>query len=102
MSFGRLGWQRTHHRRHAGWGEAEGNEIPTHSLEGLSSSGDAVRFGPVELFYPGAAHSTDNLLYTSRQRTCYTVVVKPFMSVGLTLKRGRCRSGWNGPPLRDL
>ena len=42
--------------------EAEGNEIPTHSLEGLSSSGDAVRFGPVELFYPGAAHSTDNLV----------------------------------------
>ena len=41
--------------------EAEGNEI-THSLEGLSSSGDAVRFGPVELFYPGAAHSTDNLV----------------------------------------
>nr|WP_063865168.1 subclass B1 metallo-beta-lactamase VIM-13 [Pseudomonas aeruginosa]ABC94518.1 metallo-beta-lactamase VIM-13 [Pseudomonas aeruginosa]ABQ65127.1 class B carbapenemase VIM-13 [Pseudomonas aeruginosa]ACV41754.1 VIM-13 [Pseudomonas aeruginosa] len=42
--------------------EAEGNEVPTHSLEGLSSSGDAVRFGPVELFYPGAAHSTDNLV----------------------------------------
>nr|WP_063865203.1 subclass B1 metallo-beta-lactamase VIM-9 [Pseudomonas aeruginosa]AAS13760.1 VIM-9 [Pseudomonas aeruginosa] len=42
--------------------EVEGNEIPTHSLEGLSSSGDAVRFGPVELFYPGAAHSTDNLV----------------------------------------
>ena len=38
------------------------HEIPTHSLEGLSSSGDAVRFGPVELFYPGAAHSTDNLV----------------------------------------
>ncbi|MDW2142274.1 VIM family subclass B1 metallo-beta-lactamase [Vibrio alginolyticus] len=42
--------------------EAEGNEIPTHSLEGLASSGDAVRFGPVELFYPGAAHSTDNIV----------------------------------------
>ena len=41
--------------------EAEGNEIPTHSLEGLIER-DAVRFGPVELFYPGAAHSTDNLV----------------------------------------
>lgn len=42
--------------------EAEGNEVPAHSLEGLSSSGDWVRFGPVELFYPGAAHSLDNLV----------------------------------------
>ena len=61
MSFGRLGvatYASPSTRRLA---EAE-NEIPTHSLEGLSSSGDAVRFGPVELFYPGAAHSTDNLV----------------------------------------
>ena len=61
MSFGRLGWQRTHHRRHAEE-PRQRNEILPHSLEGLSSSGDAVRFGPVELFYPGAAHSTDNLV----------------------------------------
>lgn len=42
--------------------EMEGNEVPTHSLEALSSSGDVIRFGPVELFYPGAAHSSDNLV----------------------------------------
>ena len=42
--------------------EAEGNEIPTHSLEGLSSSGGRSALRPVELFYPGAAHSTDNLV----------------------------------------
>ena len=71
--------------------EAEGNEIPTHSLEGLSSSGDAVRFGPVELFYPGAAHSTDNLVVYVRQRTCYTVVV-PFMSC-----QARLRGTWPMP-----
>ena len=60
MSFGRLGvatYASPSTRRLA---EAE-NEIPAFS-EGLSSSGDAVRFGPVELFYPGAAHSTDNLV----------------------------------------
>ena len=61
MSFGRLGvatYASPSTRRLA---EAEGTRF-THSLEGLSSSGDAVRFGPVELFYPGAAHSTDNLV----------------------------------------
>lgn len=42
--------------------KAEGNEIPAHVLDGLSAAGDAVRFGPVELFYPGAAHSPDNLV----------------------------------------
>jgi len=42
--------------------EAEGNDVPTHTLERLSLSGDTVRFGPIELFYPGAAHSTDNLV----------------------------------------
>ena len=61
MSFGRLGRQRTHHRRHAGLAEAEGNEIPTHSLEGLSSSGDAGLRSSRAL-HPGAAHSTDNLV----------------------------------------
>ena len=78
--------------------EAEGNEIPTHSLEGLSSSGDAVRFGPVELFYPVLRIRPTIWLYTSRQRTCYTVVV-PFMSC-----QARLRGTWpmpiwlNGPP----
>ena len=59
--------------------EAEGNEIPTHSLEGLSSSGDAVRFGPVTLLSTVLRIRPTIWLYTSRQRTCYTVVV-PFMS----------------------
>lgn len=38
------------------------NEVPTHSIEALSNGGNVVSFGPVELFYPGAAHSTDNLV----------------------------------------
>ena len=41
--------------------EAEGNEIPR-ILRRTLIERDAVRFGPVELFYPGAAHSTDNLV----------------------------------------
>ena len=37
-----------------------------------------MRFGPVELFYPGAAHSTDNLVvYVPSANVLYTVVV-PF------------------------
>jgi len=42
--------------------EAEGSEVPAHILEGLSASGSSVRFGPVEVFFPGAAHSPDNLV----------------------------------------
>lgn len=42
--------------------ESEGNEVPALPLEGLSEIGDAVRFGPVEIFYPGAGHTTDNLV----------------------------------------
>ena len=60
MSFGRLGWQHASPstRRLA---EAEGTEIPAHSLEGLIERGrSALRSG--KLFYPGAAHSTDNLV----------------------------------------
>ena len=31
---------------------AEGNEVPAQALDGLSEPGDAVQFGPVEVFYP--------------------------------------------------
>ena len=77
--------------------EAE-NEIPTHSLEGLSSSGDAVRFGPVSSSILVLRIRPTIWLYTSRQRTCYTVVV-PFMSC-----QARLRGTWpmpiwlDGPP----
>ena len=98
MSFGRLGvatYASPSTRRLA---EAEGNEIPTHSLEGLSSSGDAVRFGPVSSSILVLRIRPTIWLYTSRQRTCYTVVV-PFMSC-----QARLRGTWpmpiwlNGPP----
>lgn len=42
--------------------EAEGNEVPALALDGLAESGSAVRFGPVEVFYPGAGHAPDNLV----------------------------------------
>ena len=38
------------------------NEIPTHSLKDSSSAGRSALRSEVELFYPGAAHSTDNLV----------------------------------------
>ena len=42
--------------------KARGNEAPVHLLDGLSEPGDAVRLGPVEVFYPGAGHAPDNLV----------------------------------------
>lgn len=41
---------------------AEGNEVPGSTLAGLDDAGDAIRFGPVEVFYPGAAHAPDNVV----------------------------------------
>ena len=41
---------------------AEGNEVPAFALEGLGEPGDAVQVGPVEVFYPGAAHAPDNVV----------------------------------------
>lgn len=38
------------------------SEIPAGTLDGLAEAGDAIRFGPVELFYPGAGHAPDNLV----------------------------------------
>ena len=42
--------------------EAEGNEVPDLVLDGLAEPGSAVQFGPVEVFYPGAGHTLDNLV----------------------------------------
>ena len=41
---------------------AEGNEVPTRILDGLAEPGDAIRIGPVEVFYPGPGHAPDNLV----------------------------------------
>mgnify|MGYP001037352982 CR=1 FL=1 len=41
--------------------EAESNEIPEYSLQDLVGAGDALSFGPVEVFYPGHGHAPDNL-----------------------------------------
>ena len=57
MSFGRLGWQRTHHRRTPA--SRGGNEIPTFSRRTLIERGrSALR--SVELFY--LVHAFDNLV----------------------------------------
>lgn len=40
----------------------EGNEVPGHILEGLAEPGDAIRVGPVEVFYPGPGHAPDNIV----------------------------------------
>lgn len=42
--------------------EAEGNEVPERVLDGLVEPGDAVRFGPLEILYPGPGHTADNLV----------------------------------------
>lgn len=41
---------------------AAGNEVPSHILDGLAEPGDAIRIGPVEVFYPGQGHAPDNLV----------------------------------------
>ncbi len=52
--------------------QAEGNEVPRQILEGLVEPGDAVRIGPVEVFYPGAGHTVDNLVvYVPEARVLY-------------------------------
>lgn len=42
--------------------EREGSEVPERDLDGLAEAGAAVRFGPVEVFYPGAGHAPDNVV----------------------------------------
>ena len=52
--------------------EAEENEVPARVLDGLAEPGDAVRLGPVEVFYPGAAHAPDNLVvYVPQARVLF-------------------------------
>lgn len=41
---------------------AEGNAVPSDTLSGLGQPGDAVRLGPLEVFYGGAAHTRDNVV----------------------------------------
>ena len=41
---------------------AEENDVPARALGGLAAPGDAVRFGPVEVLYPGPGHAPDNLV----------------------------------------
>jgi len=42
--------------------EANKQAVPSTPLLGLSESGNAVSVGSVEVFYPGAGHSSDNLV----------------------------------------
>lgn len=42
--------------------KAEGNEVPNHTFAGLQKPGTAVWFGPLEVFYPGHAHTIDNIM----------------------------------------
>lgn len=41
---------------------AAGNTVPESVLSGLDRAGDAVTVGPLEVFFPGAGHSRDNLI----------------------------------------
>ena len=41
---------------------AEGNVVPSDSLVGLERPGDRIRVGPVEVLYPGAGHTRDNVV----------------------------------------
>ncbi|HVJ28618.1 MAG TPA: subclass B1 metallo-beta-lactamase [Vicinamibacterales bacterium] len=41
---------------------AEGSDVPALPLDGLAEPGDAIRLGPVEVFFPGSAHAPDNLV----------------------------------------
>lgn len=42
--------------------KAKGNEVPKHDIEGLSEIGSLVSFGPVQIYFPGAAHAADNIV----------------------------------------
>lgn len=41
---------------------AADNTVPEAILTGLDNAGDAVSIGPLEVFYPGAGHTRDNLV----------------------------------------
>lgn len=51
---------------------ARGDTPPPHTLDMASEAGSVARFGPVEVFFPGAAHTTDNLVvWLPRQRLLF-------------------------------
>lgn len=39
-----------------------GNVVPAMRLDGLQKAGDSLRIGPLDVFYPGAGHTIDNLV----------------------------------------
>lgn len=52
--------------------EGEESEVPERDLDGLAEAGAAVRFGPVEVFYPGAGHAPDNVVvYVAETRVLF-------------------------------
>src|SRR5699024_7301811 len=51
---------------------AEGNAVPDHTLATLNKPGATVSFGPLEVFYPGPAHSLDNIMvWVPKQQILY-------------------------------
>lgn len=51
---------------------ANGNAVPLGTLKGLASPGSHIKVDGIEVFYPGAAHSKDNLmLWLPRQHLLY-------------------------------
>lgn len=51
---------------------ARGNEVPENDIEGLSEIGSLASFGPVQIYYPGAAHSADNIvIYVPEARVLF-------------------------------
>ena len=42
--------------------KVQGNEVPERGIAGLSEAGSLASFGPVQIYYPGAAHSADNIV----------------------------------------
>jgi len=52
--------------------KAEGNAVPDHTLATLNKPGATVSFGPLEVFYPGPAHSLDNIMvWVPKQQILY-------------------------------
>lgn len=41
---------------------AEGNPVPPNALAGLEEPGSTVRFGTLEVLYPGGGHARDNIM----------------------------------------
>ena len=41
---------------------AEGNAVPSDSLAGLTTPGASIALGPVDVLYPGAGHTRDNVV----------------------------------------